>query len=124
MMSEVEWSGDPTVADPEGIEAVGHRVMVRPVPAVKKTRGGLVLPDTAVDSQEFLTSVGRVLSIGPNAWKRADLGPDAWCEVGDYVTYGTYVGHRFKFKGVKLVVLNDDQLMTKVDEPDGLRTVY
>ena len=122
-MSMVEWASDPNVPDPKGIEAIGHRLVVRPVPAVTKTKSGLVLPASSVDEQEFKTSVGRLISVGPNAWKRADLSP-AWCEVGDCVMYGTYAGQRFTFKGVKLVVLNDDNLMAKVDDPDGLRSVY
>jgi co-chaperonin GroES (HSP10) len=81
-----------------------------------------VLPE-ARDDIAYLTTVGRVLKVGELAYedKEKFLG-GAWCRVGDYVCYQKLTGTKFVYKGVKLLLLFDDQVIMKVDNPEDLDT--
>ena len=47
-----------------------------------------------------------------------------WCDVGDYVCYGRHVGQKLYYKGIRLLLLFDDQVMMKVDDPTNLDMTY
>ena len=69
--------------------------------------------------------MGRVLAIGDLAYKDETKFPNgAWCKVGDYVCYGKHAGTKLFYKGIKLLVLFDDQIMMKVDNPKDLDPTF
>ena len=73
----------------------------------------------------YLTPVGRVLAIGDLAYMDDTKFPNgAWCKVGDYVCYGKHAGTKLFYKGIKLLVLFDDQIMMKVDNPKDLDPTF
>lgn len=129
-----EWVSDNEAPDPTGIRPVGWRIVVRPVAIREKTKGGIIIPGKLKDDLAYLTTVGKVLAIGPLAYTRDDLLEpvvDAegfitghkvrpWCKVGDYVTYGKYAGAKRVFRGVKILLINDDEVIDVVDTPDDI----
>ena len=104
-------------------EIPGYHVLVRPVSIKTKTKGGIILPEKARDDIAYLTTVGRVLKVGTLAYEDKDkfLG-GAWCKEGDYVCYQKLVGTKFVYKGVKLLLIFDDQVLMKIDNPEDLDT--
>jgi co-chaperonin GroES (HSP10) len=112
------------VADPDPLpEAVGWRIIVRPVQIVGKTKGGIILTEQFRDDMAYLTTVGRVLCMGPLCYKdeqKFGPKPKAWCKPGDYVTYAKFAGSKFLYKGVRLLLVNDDEVLFKVDSPRDL----
>jgi co-chaperonin GroES (HSP10) len=103
----------------------GYHILVRPVSVKSKTKGGLLLPDSVKDDVAYLTTVGKVLSIGDLAYKDEDkFSNGKWCDVGDYVCYARHAGQKLYYKGVRLLLLFDDQVMMKVDEPTNLDMTY
>ena len=121
-----EWIEDAEKADPEVLPNLpGYHVLVRPVSVKSKTKGGLLLPDSVKDDVAYLTTVGKVLSIGDLAYKDEDkFSNGKWCDVGDYVCYARHAGQKLYYKGVRLLLLFDDQVMMKVDEPTNLDMTY
>ena len=110
--------------DPEVLpEIPGYHVLVRPVSIKTKPKGGIILPEKARDDIAYLTTVGRVLKVGTLAYEDKDkfLG-GAWCKEGDYVCYQKLVGTKFVYKGVKLLLIFDDQVLMKIDNPEDLDT--
>lgn len=78
------------------IKAIGTRIIIKPDPIEKKSKGGIILN---VDNrrESAATQKGTVVDIGPMAWKTTWLGfgtPDwqPWCKVGDRVWFARYVG--------------------------------
>ena len=120
------WITENEVPDPEVLpELPGYHVLVRPVTIKAKTKGGIILPERARDDIAYLTTVGRVLKVGTLAYEDKDkflAGP--WCRVGDYVCYARHAGQKLYYKGVRLLLLFDDQIMMKVDEPTNLDMTY
>ncbi len=121
-----EWIENEEKADPEVLPSLpGYHILVRPVSVKNKTKGGLLLPDSVKDDVAYLTTVGKVLSIGDLAYKDEDKFPNGkWCDVGDYVCYARHAGQKLYYKGVRLLLLFDDQIMMKVDEPTNLDMTY
>jgi co-chaperonin GroES (HSP10) len=123
-----QWiSGDEdNVSDPSPLPTIpGYNVLVRPVSIKAKTKGGILLPDSTVDDMSYLTTVGKVLAVGNLAYQDKDKFPSgSWCEVGDYVCYGKHAGVKMIYKGVKLILLYDDQIMLKMENPKDLDPTF
>ena len=102
-----------------------YHVVIRPVSIRARTKGGVFLPDKVKDDVAYLTTVGKVLKLGDMAYKDKDKFPNGpWCKVGDYVCYAKLTGQKFVFKGVKLLLIYDDQVIMKIDNPKDLDTTY
>lgn len=101
------------------------RVLVLPVQPQKVSRGGIVLPYQAQDAQAHLQVIGRVAAMGPLAGKsdkyRFEGSLHYGVGVGDWVMFPRYAGQRVEFKGLRLVSLNDDELLAKIAGPEGFR---
>ena len=121
-----EWIENEDKPDPEVLPHLpGYHILVRPVSVKSKTKVGLLLPDSVKDDVAYLTTVGKVLSVGDLAYKDEDKFPNGkWCDVGDYVCYARHAGQKLYYKGVRLLLLFDDQVMMKVDEPTNLDMTY
>jgi len=123
---------EPTdkVLDPEAIgesllermpAPTGWRILVLPYRGKGKTDGGIYLPDAVVQEQTVSTQVGYVLKVGELAYKDAEkfpMGP--WCEQGDWVMFARYSGSRFKIDGGEVRILNDDEVLAKIKEPEDV----
>ena len=121
-----QWIEDIEVADPKKFpKLTGFHVLVRPVSVKKHTKGGIILPDSTRDDIAYLTTVGRVVALGELAYEDSIKFPKgAWCNIGDYVCYGKHSGIKMKYKGVKLLLIFDDQVIMTVDDPTDLDTSY
>ena len=121
-----EWIEDEEKADPEVLPSLpGYHILVRPVSVKSKTKGGLLLPDSVKDDVAYLTTVGKVLAVGDLAYKDEDKFPNGkWCDVGDYVCYARHACQKLYYKCIRLLLLFDDQVMMKVDEPTNLDMTY
>jgi co-chaperonin GroES (HSP10) len=106
-------------------ELPGFHILVRPVSIKGKTKGGILLPGSTKDDIAYLTTVGKVLAIGDLAYKDIDKFPNgAWCKPGDYICYGKHTGTKLFYKGVRLLVLFDDQVMMRVQDPTLLDPTF
>ena len=78
-----QWiSGDEEeVSEPSPLPVIpGFNVLIRPVSIKSKTKGGILLPDSTVDDMTYLTTVGKVLSVGELAYKdKEKFSTCAWC---------------------------------------------
>ena len=95
------------------------KVLVQPHQVRLKTKGGLHLPSVSKDNEDYLTAHGRIASMGDLAFKDRDTG-ESWKmetpKVGDRVTYGKYAGQKVTVNGVRLLLLNDDELTSILPE--------
>ena len=104
---------------------VARVVLILPFTASTVTKGGIHLAKATVDKERLATVVGYVVAKGPDAYGDLNKFPDGpWCEEGDYVAYGKLIGQKFVYKGVKLLLLFDDQIIMKVDNPSSLDPTF
>ena len=114
------------VSDPSPLPSIpGYHVLIRPVSIKTKTKGGVLLPDSTKDDMAYLTTVGRVLTLGNLAYMDQDkFSEGPWCKKGDYVCYGKNAGVKMQYKGIKLILLFDDQILLKVQNPKDLDPTF
>ena len=120
------WITEEHAEDPAVLPHIpGFHILVRPISVKEKTKGGLYLPDSVQNDIAYLTTVGKVLVVGADAYIDQDKFPNGpWCREGDYVCYGKHSGQKFFYKGVKLILLYDDQISMVVDNPKDLAPTY
>ena len=56
--------------------AIGWRLVVFPLPVEEATKGGIVLAPTNAEAQRYNTAVGKIISMGPIAFKHPDFLPE------------------------------------------------
>ena len=116
---------DPSLADQSLIERMpsptGWRLLILPYRGKGKTEGGLYLPDKVVEDNQISTQVGFVLKMGSMAYKDPEKFPSGpWCAEKDWVMFARYAGSRFKIDGGEVRILNDDEILAKIQEPEDI----
>jgi len=87
--------------------------VLKPVEAEEKTKGGIVLPDTAKDRPQE----GEVVAVGPGKVLEDGTRLTPEVKVGDRVIYSKYSGTEVKIDGEEyLIVRESDILAIKVNE--------
>jgi len=99
----------------------GWRILILPYKGQGKTEGGILLPDSVVDQQKVSTQVGYVLKVGNLAYKDPEKFPTgAWCAEKDWVMFSRYAGSRFQIDGGEVRILNDDEVLAKIADPEDI----
>ena len=121
---------DPSLLDKPLLERLpqptGWRVLVMPYQGKAKTASGLYIPDEVRERESVATTVAYVMKLGPLAYKDPDkFGTDCepWCEEGQWVCIGRYSGSRFKIDGGEVRIINDDEVIATILEPDDIKQV-
>jgi chaperonin GroES len=107
-------------------QPTGWRVLVMPYRGKEKTDGGLILPDQVREREALATVVAYVMRLGPLAYKDPNkFGDNAepWCREGQWVCIGRYAGSRFKIDGGEVRIINDDEVIATILEPDDIQHV-
>ncbi|MFA5320330.1 MAG: co-chaperone GroES [Candidatus Omnitrophota bacterium] len=91
---------------------LGDRVLVKPLDAEEKTKGGIILPDTAKEKPQE----GKVVSVGKG--KLSDDGKLVALEVktGDKVLYGKYSGTEIKVNGEDHLIVREEDILAIVKD--------
>ena len=93
------------------IKPLDDRVVIKREDEDKKTKGGIIIPDTAKEKPQR----GKIVAVGPG--KRDKDGkripPDV--KKGDLVLFGKYAGTEIKIDGIDHVVLNTDDIFGVIE---------
>jgi chaperonin GroES len=81
---------------------INDRVVVKPAPAEEKTKGGIIIPDTAKEKPLR----GEVVAVGPG--KDGNL---MTVQVGDIVLYGKYAGQELLHEGDQYLIMREDDIL-------------
>ena len=84
------------------MKPINYRVVVKPAPAEEKTKGGIIIPDTAKEKQQR----GEVVAVGPG--KEGNL---MTVQVGDIVLYGKYAGQELNYEGYDYLIMREDDIL-------------
>jgi len=99
----------------------GWRLAILPFRGAKTTKGGIVLAPETQKQTQLATNVGYVLKMGELAYMDASKFPDGpWCKEGDWVIFGRYAGSRIQIDGGEIRLLNDDEILGIVNDPDDI----
>ena len=86
---------------------LGDRVLVKRVEEEQKTRGGIIIPDTAKEKPQE----GEVIAVGPGA--RDDNGKVQALDVkvGDRILFGKWSGTEIKLDGEDLLIMKESDVL-------------
>jgi chaperonin GroES len=93
------------------------RVVVRRIEAEQKTKGGIIIPDTAQEKPQE----GEIVAVGPGA--RDETGrinpPDL--TPGDRVLFGKWSGTEVRIDGGDLLIMKESDIMGVITAPESLK---
>ena len=123
---------EPTqkVLDPEAMEKsllermpqpTGWRMLILPYRGKETTEGGIYIPNKVLDDSQIQTVVGYVVKQGPLCYKDTEKFPDGpWCREKQWVIFARYAGSRFRIDGGEVRILNDDEVLATIDDPEDI----
>lgn len=106
---------------PEGIpQPPLWRIFAIPVRLRKVSAGGIILTDDSIDAMEWQHQLYKIAAVGPQvyqgpAYKHFEISEDEIPKAGDLWLIDPKQPRRFVFKDLTVIVVNDDQLLARVD---------
>ena len=86
---------------------LGDRVLVKRVEEESKTKGGIIIPDTAKEKPQE----GEVLAVGPGARDESGKRIEPDVKVGDRILFGKWSGTEVKLDGEELLIMKESDIM-------------
>ena len=120
---------DTKVIDETNVESIqdelpqpsGWRLLVLPFTPKEKTKGGILIAQESLDRLRIAVNCGYVIKMGPLAYKdkeKFESGP--WCKEGDWVIFARYAGSRLPIEGGEVRILNDDEVLGTIKNPEAV----
>ena len=101
-------------------EPSGYRILVLPFTPKTKSAGGILFSQETLDKARIATTCGYVLKMGDLAYKDKEKFNEPWCKKGDWVIFARYAGSRLPIEGGEVRILNDDEVLGTVKDPESL----
>ena len=99
----------------------GWRLLVLPFTPKDKTKGGILIAQETLDKLRIATNCGYVLKMGPLCYGDKEKFPTGpWCKKGDWVIFARYAGSRLPIDGGEVRLLNDDEVLGTIKDPEAI----
>jgi len=95
----------------------GFRLLIKSREILEKTKGGIILTDDTKDLAKHACVVSKVIDMGDDCYHDKN---SKWCKVGDWILTAKYVGLKFKYDGEEYAMINDDEVLAIVPDPDKI----
>jgi chaperonin GroES len=92
---------------------LGDRVLVRRVEEESKTKGGIIIPDTAKEKPQE----GEVIAVGPGARDEDGKRIPMDLKAGDRILFGKWSGSEIKIEGEDLIIMKESDVLGLMDAP-------
>ena len=101
-------------------EPSGWRLLVLPFTPPSKSKGGLIYSQETLDKARIATTCGYVLKMGPLCYTEEKFTAGPWCKKGDWVIFARYAGSRLPIEGGEVRLLNDDEVLGTIKDPEAV----
>jgi chaperonin GroES len=88
------------------------RVVVRRITADEKTKGGIIIPDTAQEKPQE----GEVTAVGPGGRDENGKLIPIDVKTGDHVLFGKWSGTEIKLDGEELLIMKESDILGVIDQ--------
>jgi chaperonin GroES len=88
------------------LKPLADRVVVKPMEAEEKTKGGIILPDTAKEKP----IEGTIVAVGPGKTSEEGKAVKLEVKVGDKVLYGKYSGTEVTVDGEEYLIMRESDI--------------
>ena len=92
------------------INPIGDRVLIKRLEAEEKTKGGIVLPDTAKEKPKE----GKVIALGDGKILESGERAKFQIKVGDRVIFASYSGTDVKVDGEEYVLMSEEDILAVI----------
>jgi chaperonin GroES len=92
------------------IRPLHDRVIVKRIEEEEKTKGGIIIPDTAKEKPQE----GRVVAVGPGKHDDGKVIP-LGVKAGDKILFGKYSGTEIKLDGEEHLILREDDILGVIE---------
>ena len=92
------------------IRPLHDMVIVKRIDEEEKTKGGIIIPDTAKEKPQE----GRVVAVGPGKQEDGKLIP-LDVKAGDKILFGKYSGTEIKLNGEEHLILKEDDILGVIE---------
>jgi chaperonin GroES len=94
-------------------QPTGWRLLVLPFRAKEKTKGGIFLADQSIERSQVASTCG-------HCYDKEKFPEGPWCKKGDWVIFARYAGSRIQIEGGEVRLLNDDEVLATVENPEDI----
>ena len=99
----------------------GWRLLVLPFTPKEKTKGGILIAQETLDKYRIAVNCGYVIKMGPLAYADKEKFPTGpWCKEKDWVIFARYAGSRLPIDGGEVRILNDDEVLGTIKNPEAV----
>ena len=98
----------------------GWRLVVLPFKMKEKTKGGLIIGQDTLEKQQVGSTCGLVLAMGPQCYDKDKFPEGPWCKKGDWIIFARYAGSRMNIDGGEIRMLNDDEVLATIEDPEDI----
>ena len=102
----------------------GWRLLVLPFKMKEKTKGGLIMAETTLERQQVASQCGLVVEMGQQCYDKDRYPEGPWCKKGDWVVFARYAGSRIQIDGGEVRLLNDDEILATIENPEDIFHQY
>ena len=93
------------------LRPLGDRVIVKPLPSEEKTRGGVILPDTAKEKPQQ----GEIVAVGTGRMLENGDKVPMEVSVGARILYGKYSGTEVKIDGEEYLIVKESEILAVLE---------
>ena len=105
-------------------QPTGWRLLVLPFKMSEKTKGGIIHTETTLERQQVASTCGLVLAMGSQCYDKEKFPDGPWCKKGDWVIFARYAGSRIQIDGGEVRLLNDDEVLATIENPEEIYHQY
>ena len=88
------------------------RVVIRRIEGAEKTKGGIIIPDTAKEKPQE----GEVIAVGPGARDESGKVVALELKAGDRVLFGKWSGTEVRIDGEDLLIMKESDIMGVIEQ--------
>jgi chaperonin GroES len=93
------------------IRPLHDRVIVQRIEEEEKTKGGIIIPDTAKEKPQE----GKVVAVGPGKILENGTKTTLDVKVGDKILFGKYSGTEIKIEGEEFLMMREDDILGVIE---------
>jgi chaperonin GroES len=88
------------------------RILVKRLAAEDKTKGGIILPDTAKEKPQE----GKIVAVGTGKIDEHGKKIDLTVKVGDRILFGSYAGNEVRINGEEYLIMREEEVFGVIEE--------
>ncbi|MCS7015874.1 MAG: co-chaperone GroES [Gemmatales bacterium] len=94
------------------LKPLGDKIVVKRQEAGEKTKGGIILPDTAKEKPQ----IGKVIAVGDGRLLKNGKRQELQVKKGDTILFSSYAGDEFELDGEKVLLMREEDVLAIVED--------